>query len=199
MPNSPYYGTALDAAQQYGVPTNLFLAQIGQESSWNPNAQNGNAIGIAQFMPTTASNLGVNPYDPTSSLYGAAKYDAQLYSQYGSWQTAMEKYGTTANGNGPQVALEAMAADNRNGNFLQRNIQGISDYIGAATAGANKVVGAVSDTAHGIGTLLSIVTDLPRLLSIIMGLILLGAGLYMLGVQPVVKIVEQVKEKAPSE
>lgn len=86
--------TATQAAQQYGVPTNLFLSQIQGESSFNPNigCNKVGACGIAQFLPGTAQQFGVNTSDPTSSLYGAAQYDAQLFQQYGSWTTALTKY-----------------------------------------------------------------------------------------------------------
>jgi type IV secretory pathway VirB6-like protein len=86
--------TATQAAQQYGVPTDLFLSQIQGESSFNPNigCNKVGACGIAQFLPGTAQQFGVNTSDPTSSLYGAAQYDAQLFQQYGSWTTALTKY-----------------------------------------------------------------------------------------------------------
>ncbi len=193
---SPYYNTALSAAAQYGVPSSLFIAQIGQESGFNPNAQNGSATGIAQFMPATAAQYGVNSADPTSSLYGAAKYDATLYSQYGSWQTAMQKYGTTANGAAPNVDAMAASVDSPLGQFFN----GIANGIGSATAGANAVTGAAANvgstalsTAKGVGSLLAIVTDLPRMTTIIIGLILLIAGLFMLGVVPAVKLVTAAK------
>ena|ERR1700744_4536289 len=87
---------ATQEAEAAGIPTNLFLWQIGQESSWNPNAQNGNASGIAQFMPGTAAEYGVNTSDPYSSISGAAHYDADLFAQTGSWQSALTQYGTLA-------------------------------------------------------------------------------------------------------
>lgn len=196
--SSPYYNTAVSAAEKYGVPSSLFVAQIGQESGFNPNAQNGNAFGIAQFMPATAASLGVNPNDPTSSLYGAAKYDAQLYSQYGTWQNSMYKYGTTspdASGNltsGQQnIANMAASADSPLGHIFAN----LADATGWATDQANKLPN-VQKTAAGIGDLLAIVTDLPRMTTIIAGLILLIAGLFMLGAKPAVQIVGQVKQTA---
>lgn len=88
---------AAQVAQQWGIPTSIFNWQINQESGFNPNAQNGNATGIAQFMPGTASQFGINPNDPYASLNAAAQYDAQLYQQTGSWTGALTKYGTLAN------------------------------------------------------------------------------------------------------
>jgi hypothetical protein len=219
--SSPYYSTAIAAANTYGIPQNLFIAQITQESSWNPNAQNGNAIGIAQFMPATAADLGVNPLDPTSALYGAAKYDKQLYSQYGSWQQAMSAYGTTANGNGADVAAIAASADSGSSGWFGTTNPAtgkpytVGDYLGALWSGATSPFStlfggsdtqsqlkkdalatgqSITDVTTGLQNLLAIVTDLPRLSTIIIGIIMFGAGLYMLGVAPVVKIVEQSKD-----
>ena len=82
-------------AQQYGVPVNLFLAQIQGESSFNPNigSSTAGAEGIAQFEPATAASLGIDPLDPAQALQGAAEYDAQLYQQNGnSWVAALTKY-----------------------------------------------------------------------------------------------------------
>lgn len=95
-----YSSVAIDAANKYGIPQDMFLWQIGQESSWNPNAQNGNATGIAQFMPATAQSLGIDPTNPTASLFGAAQYDAKLFSTTagGDWSKVLAQYGTTAGG-----------------------------------------------------------------------------------------------------
>lgn len=82
------------AAAKYGVPWALFDNQIAGESSWNPNegCSSANACGIAQFIPSTAAEYGVNVNDPVSSLNGAAAYDAALYQQTGSWSAALTKY-----------------------------------------------------------------------------------------------------------
>lgn len=82
------------AAAQYGVPWPILQAQIQGESSWNPNVgcNSRGACGIAQFLPGTAATYGVNVNDTTSSLYGAAQYDAALYQQKGSWVGALTAY-----------------------------------------------------------------------------------------------------------
>lgn len=49
---------------------------------------------MAQFLPSTAAELGVDPWDPDSSINGAAAYLAQLYDQLGSWTAAVTAYGT---------------------------------------------------------------------------------------------------------
>lgn len=208
--SSPFYPTAVAAAQQYGVPTNLFVEQIGQESSFNPSASNGNAFGIAQFMPGTAQQYGVNRADPVSSLYGAAQYDAQLYSQYGSWQTAMQKYGTTAGGNAPGVAQIAAQADQGKsffsdplnydfGPWLDNNVFNKIPFLGDL----NKSLGSTSDpnstlskTASGISSLADILTDISRVVTVIVGLICLIVGLALLGSKPALQIVERAKGTA---
>lgn len=88
-----YRAMATQAAQKYGVPVNVFLAQINQESGFNPTAQSGaGAQGIAQFMPATAKSYGVNPLDPVSALDGAARYDRDLLKKYGSVQSMLSAY-----------------------------------------------------------------------------------------------------------
>jgi cell wall-associated NlpC family hydrolase len=79
-----YRAIAAQKAQKYGVPVDVFLKQIQQESGFNPSARSGaGAQGIAQFMPATARQYGVNTADPVSSLDGAARMDAGLIKKYG--------------------------------------------------------------------------------------------------------------------
>lgn len=82
--SADYVDTARQAAIAAGINPDLFVRQIQQESSFNPGATSpSGAVGIAQFMPATAASLGVNPYDPTSALYGGARLMANLSSQFG--------------------------------------------------------------------------------------------------------------------
>lgn len=82
--NEAYGDTAWQAAVNAGIDPNRFIRQINQESGFNPNAYSpAGAEGIAQFMPATAATMGVNPWDPTSALYGAARLMAQLSQQFG--------------------------------------------------------------------------------------------------------------------
>lgn len=96
MAAGPYQDYAVSAAQRYGVPTEMFLWQIGQESGWDPNARNpkSTATGLGQFVKGTAEMFKINPLDPYASLDAAAKYDAQLYAEEGTWKKALTRYGT---------------------------------------------------------------------------------------------------------
>ena len=89
----PYLQVARDAARRYGVPEDLFLRLVQQESGWNSGAVSPKgAQGLAQLMPETAARLGVNPADPTQNLDGGARYLRQQYDTFGTWQLALAAY-----------------------------------------------------------------------------------------------------------
>lgn len=98
MPDPALLAQAEAAAQNFGIPVDLFIAQIQQESSFNPNPPGqdpSGPAGIAQFIPGTAAQYGVtNRYDPAQALWGAAAYDAALFKQKGSWLGVLQGYGT---------------------------------------------------------------------------------------------------------
>ena len=90
---------AANQAQKYGVPVNVLLAQINQESGWNPNARsNAGAIGIAQFMPATWNGLmkryglSGSPTNPQLALQVMARYMGGLIHQYGDVRDALSVY-----------------------------------------------------------------------------------------------------------
>ena len=90
---SQFLPAAKAAAQRYGVPENLFLRLIAQESGWNAGAKSHKgAIGLAQLMPGTARLLKVNPHDPVQNLDGGARYLAEQYRTFRSWRLALAAY-----------------------------------------------------------------------------------------------------------
>lgn len=81
------------ASAMYGVPVPIIAGVMNQESGGNPNAvSSAGALGLMQFMPSTASGLGINPLNPTSAIMGGAKYLSQLYHSLGSWPLALAGY-----------------------------------------------------------------------------------------------------------
>ncbi len=79
-----YQAMARQYARQHGIDENIFLAQINQESGWNPSAVSpAGALGIAQFMPATAASMGVDPMDPRSAIEAAARLDKAHLDQFG--------------------------------------------------------------------------------------------------------------------
>ena len=83
-------------AANFGLNPDVFRAQLQQESGFNPNAVNGNAVGIAQFMPATAAQYGLtDPTDPYASIAAAGNYDATLLAQNGGdYMKMLQSYGT---------------------------------------------------------------------------------------------------------
>lgn len=88
-----YLGHARAAAQKHGIPENLFLRLVQQESGWNPAARSHKgATGLAQLMPATARRLGVDPLDPRQNLDGGARYLRMMYNRFGDWRLALAAY-----------------------------------------------------------------------------------------------------------
>jgi soluble lytic murein transglycosylase-like protein len=94
-----YLALAKDAARKHGVPEDLFLRLVQQESGWNPGAVSPKgAMGLAQLMPGTADRLGVDASDPQENLEGGARYLAMMFKRFGSWKLALAAYNA-----GPQA------------------------------------------------------------------------------------------------
>lgn len=68
-----FAGATARAAAAHSLPAEFLGATLLQESAYDPQAlSSAGAIGIAQFMPETAADVGVNPYDPFESIEAAA-------------------------------------------------------------------------------------------------------------------------------
>lgn len=89
------FATALNqAAASANLSPTLLSALVWQESRWNPQALSPKgAIGLAQLMPATARDLGVNAADPVQNLTGGARYLRQLLDQFdGNVEKALAAY-----------------------------------------------------------------------------------------------------------
>ncbi len=88
-----YLQLARSMARKHGIPEDLFLRLVQQESGWNPRAKShAGALGLAQLMPGTARVLGVDPHDPRQNLEGGARYLRQQYDRFRSWRLALAAY-----------------------------------------------------------------------------------------------------------
>jgi soluble lytic murein transglycosylase-like protein len=84
LPQSQYVAIAQQDASAAGISPDYFVRQINVESGFNPNAVSpAGAVGIAQFLPSTAAGLGINPWDPVQALGGAARLMASYAHTYG--------------------------------------------------------------------------------------------------------------------
>ncbi|GAC1418942.1 MAG: lytic transglycosylase domain-containing protein [Burkholderiaceae bacterium] len=93
------YAAALtNAAASANISPVLLAALVWQESRWNAQAiSRKGAIGLAQLMPATARDLGVNPMNPIANLNGAARYLRQLLDQFdGNVEKALAAYNAGA-------------------------------------------------------------------------------------------------------
>ncbi len=106
LPNSAYVGMAVEDAQQANIPVRAFVAQINQESSYNPVALSpAGAQGIAQLMPDTARAWGIDPYDPSEAMWAGAQHMAQYQATYGGdYRKALAAYNA-----GPAAVDSALA------------------------------------------------------------------------------------------
>ena len=88
-----YLALARESALRHGIPEDLFLRLVNQESRWNPNAVSpAGARGLAQLMPDTARLLGVDIDNPRENLDGGARYLRMMYDRFGSWRLALAAY-----------------------------------------------------------------------------------------------------------
>lgn len=95
-----YAETIRAAERQYGLPESLLARLLFQESRYREDIITGRtrspvgALGIAQFMPATAAELGIDPLNPAQAIPAAAKYLRRLYDATGAddWAKALAAY-----------------------------------------------------------------------------------------------------------
>lgn len=98
-PVPPQFAAALAlAAKSANLSPTLLSALVWQESRWNPQAVSPKgAMGLAQLMPATARDLGVNPADPVQNLQGGARYLRYLLDTFnGDVEKALAAYNAGA-------------------------------------------------------------------------------------------------------
>jgi soluble lytic murein transglycosylase-like protein len=82
-----------ESAQRHSVPTPVVEAVAWQESRYNQAAVSPKgAVGVMQLLPSTASDLGVNPQDLKSNIDGGAAYIAQMIRRFGNLKLALAAY-----------------------------------------------------------------------------------------------------------
>lgn len=80
--------------QQYGLPAGLLSAVQQTESGGNPNAISpAGALGLFQFLPSTAKQYGIDPLNPDQAAQGAAQMYSDLLGKYnGDLPSALAAY-----------------------------------------------------------------------------------------------------------
>ncbi|MBZ9747663.1 lytic transglycosylase domain-containing protein [Mesorhizobium sp. CO1-1-7] len=96
--NPTIAGLVRRVAREEGVDENQFLALVYQESRFNPCARSSaGAIGLAQLMPGTAAELGVDANSVEQNLRGGARYFKQQLERFnGNASLALAAYNAGA-------------------------------------------------------------------------------------------------------
>lgn len=87
-----------EAAKRNNVPAEMLARLLWMESRFRDDIITGRtrspkgAVGIAQFLPDTARELGIDPLDPQSAIDGAARYLRQLRNALPDWTHAVAAY-----------------------------------------------------------------------------------------------------------
>lgn len=82
-----------ESSERHALPTALVEAVAWQESRFNHAAvSRKGARGVMQLLPTTASDLGVDPSDLQGNIDGGAAYLAQQLKRFGDVRLALAAY-----------------------------------------------------------------------------------------------------------
>ena len=81
------------AGSRWNVDPNLLAAVALVESGFDPDAVSPvGAQGLMQFMPATAAEMGVDPWDPASAIDGAARYLRTSMDTFDTLEEAIASY-----------------------------------------------------------------------------------------------------------
>jgi Transglycosylase SLT domain len=113
----------VEAALRNDLPAHFFIRLLYQESSFRPAAiSSAGALGVAQFMPETASDRKLdNPFDPLQAIPASARLLRDLYQKFGNLGLAAAAYNA-----GPKRVTDWRT----NGGQLPQETQ---DYVKAIT------------------------------------------------------------------
>lgn len=154
-----YAKAIVEAAKMYGVDARALAAMITAESHGDPHAgSDAGAYGLAQFMPATAAQYGVDRTDPKSSIRGMAHYVADLlnlpyingdyklaYAGYNAGQRAVEDYGGIPPYAETQNYVKNITADTDKLNYLPD-----SRLLKNTTAQINSLENSMNSFGHAI-------------------------------------------------
>ncbi|MCK1707859.1 MULTISPECIES: lytic transglycosylase domain-containing protein [unclassified Bradyrhizobium] len=93
-PTDQFCNALREAAEASGIPVPFFARLIWQESRFRSNEVSGaGAQGVAQFMPETAAEVGLDdPFDPMKALPASAKFLRKLRDDFGNLGLAAAAY-----------------------------------------------------------------------------------------------------------
>lgn len=96
-----------ECGAQHGIDPALLAAVAAVESSFRTGVESHKgALGLMQFMPSTAKAMGVDPWNPESAICGAARYLKTSIEIHGNWDEAIAAY----NAGDPAVSRKGVSA-----------------------------------------------------------------------------------------
>lgn len=125
-----YFPMFEDYLRQYSLPQQLkYLPLV--ESQLNPHAvSNAGAVGLWQFMPETARELGlsIGTYsderrDPNKATEAAVRHLKRMYDSFGSWELAITAYNCGAGNVRKAIRLSGSEKFSKLKKFLPRESQ----------------------------------------------------------------------------
>lgn len=117
-PPEKYAGMIAAAEAANGLPVDMLARLLWQECRYREDIITGRvrspvgALGIAQFMPATARELGIDPLNPAQAIPAAAQYLARLFRMFGNWSEALAAY-NWGMGNVQRRGLDAAPSETR--------------------------------------------------------------------------------------
>lgn len=136
-PPAQYAGAIAAAEDAHGIPRDMLARLLYQESRYRADIISGakrspvGAMGIAQFMPATAAELGIDPLDPFQAIPAAARYLRQLFQRFGNWTEALAAY-NWGMGNVSRKGLAKAPEETRN--YYGQILADVNNYHGTAYA-----------------------------------------------------------------
>lgn len=94
LPKKNFCSALKEAAESSSIPIGFFARLLWQESRFRSSVvSSAGAQGVAQFMPGTAAEVGLDdPFDPFKALPASAKFLRKLHDDFGNLGLAAAAY-----------------------------------------------------------------------------------------------------------
>jgi len=114
-----YAGLIAQSEARHNIPSGMLERLLWQESRYRDDIITGRvkspagATGIAQFMPATAREYGIDPLNVAQSINAAGLYLRRLHNRFGNWTEALAAY-NWGQGNVSRKGLAQAPRETRN-------------------------------------------------------------------------------------
>jgi hypothetical protein len=128
-------GSLAEAIRSNDLPPHFFIRLLYQESSFRPYViSSAGALGIAQFMPETANERGLdNPFDPAQAIPASARLLRDLSRKFGNLGLAAAAYNA-----GPKRIQDWLANKGPLPQETQDYVRNITSWPAATWTGAQQ-------------------------------------------------------------